>query len=53
MAGIYNVTLKIVVGIGEEKVEIVNEENFFPDITFPKMVSIADQFYDLIAKLKK
>ena len=53
MAEAYRVALRIIVTKAKNEEEIVNEENFFPDITFPRMASISDQFYDLIAKLKK
>uniref|UniRef100_A0A6H1ZUW9 Uncharacterized protein n=1 Tax=viral metagenome TaxID=1070528 RepID=A0A6H1ZUW9_9ZZZZ len=53
MAGDYKVTLKIVVAVGKDEAEMVNEENFFSDITFSKMVNISDSFYELLAKLKK
>lgn len=53
MAEAYKVALRIVVTKTKNEEEMVNEEYFFPEIGFPKMASISDQFYDLIAKLKK
>ena len=53
MPEIYKVSLGIEVLKGEKEEVIVTEEYFFQDITFSKMANVADEFYELIAKLQK
>ena len=53
MAEGYKVTLRILVYRGQAEEVIVTEEYFFSDITFSKMANVADEFYELIAKLQK
>ena len=53
MAEVYRVTLGIAVEKGKPEEVIVSEEYFFSDITFSKMANVADEFYELIAKLQK
>jgi len=53
MAEVYKVALGIMVLKGKAEEDIVREEYFFPDISFSKMANVADEFYELIAKLQK
>ena len=49
----YKVTLGILVYKGPAEEVIVSEDFYFSDITFSKMANVADEFYELIAKLQK
>jgi len=49
----YKATLRILVYKGPAEEVIVTEEYFFSDITFSRMANVADEFYELIAKLQK
>ena len=49
----YKVTLRILVYKAPAEEVIVSEEFYFSDITFSKMANVADEFYELIAKLQK
>lgn len=53
MAEGYKVSLRILVYKGPNEEVIVTEEYFFSDISFSKMANVADEFYELIAKLQK
>lgn len=48
----YDVTLSIIVNKEGQEV-LVDEKDFFRDQTFAKMANIANEFYELLAKLKK
>jgi len=53
MAEVYKVALGIAVLKGTAEEVIVSEEFYFSGITFSKMANVADEFYELIAKLQK
>ena len=53
MGEVYGVSLGILVLKGTTEEVVIKEEYFFPDITFSKMANVANEFYELIAKLQK
>ena len=53
MSEVYKVSLGIRVLKGTAEEAVVIEEFYLSDITFSKMVNVADEFYELIAKLQK
>jgi hypothetical protein len=53
MAEVYKVTLAVTVTKASDGSTIQADEVYFTDQTFSKMVSKANQFYELVAKLQK
>lgn len=53
MAEIYDITLAIKVVKTSSKETIVEEETYFNNQSFARLANIADEHYELIAKLQK
>ena len=53
MAETYDVVLAIRVLKASSKEALVDEEMFFNGQTFGRMANLADEFYELIAKMQK
>ena len=53
MAETYDITLAIKVIKTSDREPIVDEETFFNNQSFARLANLADEFYELIAKLQK
>ncbi|MDP2366524.1 MAG: hypothetical protein Q8M94_22445 [Ignavibacteria bacterium] len=53
MAETYDIRLAITVIKSSDKEAIVDEETYFNSQSFARLANLADEFYELIAKLQK
>ena len=53
MAATYEITLAIRVWKKDTEEAVVEEDNFFTDLSFGLMANVADEFYELVSRLRK